>query len=61
MAVDRGNAAVSKLYDPIQPAVLRLIETTIKKAPKMAGIPGRNVRRSGSRYTSYSLALQMGA
>ena len=38
MAVDRGNAAVSKLYDPIQPAVLRLIETTIKNAKK-AGIP----------------------
>ena len=38
MAVDRGNAAVSKLYDPIQPAVLRLIETTIKNAKK-ASIP----------------------
>lgn len=38
MAVDRGNAAVSKLYDPIQPAVLRLIEATIKNAKK-AGIP----------------------
>lgn len=36
MAVDRGNAAVSKLYDPIQPAVLRLIETTIKNAKRQA-------------------------
>lgn len=38
MAVDRGNAAVSKLYDPTQTAVLRLIEMTIKNAKK-AGIP----------------------
>ena len=38
MAVDRGNAAVSELYDPTQPAVLRLIEMTIKNAKK-AGIP----------------------
>lgn len=37
MAVDRGNAAVSELYDPTQPAVLRLIEMTIKNAKK-AGI-----------------------
>ncbi len=38
MAVDRGNAAVSKLYDPTQTAVLRLIEMTIKNTKK-AGIP----------------------
>lgn len=38
MAVDRGNAAVSELYDPTQPAVLRLIEATVKNAKK-AGIP----------------------
>jgi phosphoenolpyruvate-protein phosphotransferase (PTS system enzyme I) len=38
MAVDRGNASVSELYDPTQPAVLRLIEATVKNAKK-AGIP----------------------
>ena len=38
MAVDRGNAHVSQLYDPMQPAVLRAIERTIKQA-KAAGIP----------------------
>ena len=37
MAVDRGNANVSNLYDPTQPAVLRAIEMTIKNAKK-AGI-----------------------
>lgn len=38
MAVDRGNAAVSALYDVMQPSVLRAIEMTIKNA-KAAGIP----------------------
>ena len=37
MAVDRGNSAVSNLYDATQPAVLRAIEMTIKNA-KAAGI-----------------------
>ena len=38
MAVDRGNAKVSHLYDVTQPAVLRAIEMTIKNA-KAADIP----------------------
>lgn len=38
MAVDRGNAKVSKLYNCMQPSVLRAIEMTIKNAKK-AGIP----------------------
>ncbi|MBR0413912.1 MAG: phosphoenolpyruvate--protein phosphotransferase [Clostridia bacterium] len=37
MAVDRGNAKLSRLYDTFQPAVLRAIEMTIKNA-KAAGI-----------------------
>lgn len=37
MAVDRGNAKVSNLYDTFQPAVMRAIEQTIKNA-KAAGI-----------------------
>lgn len=37
MAVDRGNANVSYLYDVFQPAVLRAIKMTIKNA-KAAGI-----------------------
>lgn len=37
MAVDRGNAKVSKLYDTFRPSVLRAIEITIKNAKK-AGI-----------------------
>ena len=37
MAVDRGNAAVSGLYDTLNPAVLRAVEMTIKNA-KSAGI-----------------------
>jgi len=38
MAVDRGNAKVSKLYDAFQPSVLRAIEMTIRNA-NAAGIP----------------------
>ncbi len=38
MAVDRGNSAVSRLYDPMQPAVLKAIEMTVKNA-KNVGIP----------------------
>ena len=38
MAVDRGNSAVSNLYDIMQPAVQRAIEMTIRNA-KAAGIP----------------------
>ena len=38
MAVDRGNAKVSHLYDAFKPSVLRAIEMTIKNA-KAAGIP----------------------
>ena len=43
MAVDRGNAKVSHLYDTFQPAVLRAIEMTIKNAKKegiMVGMCG---------------------
>lgn len=38
MAVDRGNAKVSSLYNPFQPSVMRAIEITVKNAKK-AGIP----------------------
>lgn len=38
MAIDRVNEEVNYLYDPLHPAVLRLIEMTIK-AGKKAGIP----------------------
>ncbi len=38
MAIDRVNDEVSYLYDPLHPAVLRLIQTTIKAGEK-ANIP----------------------
>ncbi len=38
MAIDRVNDEVNYLYDPLHPAVLRLIQTTIK-AGKKANIP----------------------
>ena len=38
LAVDRGNPSVSELYEPLHPAVLRLIEISAAAAQK-AGIP----------------------
>jgi len=38
LAVDRGNAAVSYLYDPVHPAVLRMIQSVVA-AGKSRGIP----------------------
>ena len=38
MAADRGNDAVSRLYQPTNPAVLKLIKTTVGAA-KARGIP----------------------
>ncbi|MDK2122566.1 phosphoenolpyruvate--protein phosphotransferase [Parachitinimonas caeni] len=38
LAVDRGDDAVSHLYDPLHPAVLHLIAHTIRSADK-AGVP----------------------
>ena len=45
MAVDRGNQAVARLYDPMQPAVLSAIEMTIKDAKRRYS--GGYVRRGG--------------
>lgn len=48
MAVDRGNQAVARLYDPMQPAVLSAIEMTIKaaKAPVFRWVCAARGRRT---------------
>lgn len=50
MAVDRGNSAVSHLYDTNQPSVLKAIEMTIKNAKKsgiMVGMCGEAAADEG--------------
>jgi phosphotransferase system enzyme I (PtsI) len=38
LAVDRGNARIAQLYDPLDPAVLRAIDVTLRNA-RPRGIP----------------------
>ena len=58
LAVDRGDENVASLYDPLHPAVLRLIRMTIEAAEK-AGIPvGLCGEMAGdARYTPLLLGL----
>ncbi len=55
MAVDRGNASVSRLYDANQTAVLRAIEMTVKNA-KSAGI---TVGMCGEAASDFNLIPQL--
>ncbi len=48
LAVDRADEAVSHLYDPLHPAVLKLIAMAIATADKV-GVPDRRLRRNGRR------------
>ena len=60
IAIDRIDDEVSYLYDPLHPAVLRLIATTIA-AGRKAGNPGRDVRRDGGRRALHEAAPGYGA
>ena len=46
LAVDRGNERVAHLYDPLHPAVLSLIDRSVRAA-RARGHPGLAVRRDG--------------
>ena len=55
LAVDRGNAKISYLYDPLHPSILRLLRDTVAAAHKnkiWVGIcgemPGRHLRRASA-------------
>ncbi len=48
LAIDRGDGQVGVLYDPLHPAVLRLVAHTIN-AGERAGTPVARVRRDGRR------------
>ncbi|EDN71604.1 phosphoenolpyruvate-protein phosphotransferase [Beggiatoa sp. SS] len=58
LAIDRGNEAVNYLYDPVHPAVLRLIKMSIDAATK-AGKPISmcGEMASDSRYVRLLLGL----
>ena len=46
LAVDRGNERVAHLYDPLHPAVLALIDRSVRGA-RARRHPGLGVRRDG--------------
>jgi len=58
VAIDRGNDQVAALYNPLNPAVLRLIEFTVEAA-KRAGIPISICGEMGAdpKYTGLLLGL----
>lgn len=58
VAIDRGNDLVAPLYDPLNPAVLRLLEFTAEAA-RRAGIPVSICGEMGAdtRYTGLLLGL----
>jgi phosphotransferase system enzyme I (PtsI) len=65
LAVDRGNEAVVHLYDPLHPAVLRLISSTIQTAQRaelpvsvcgeMAGHPAYTLLLLGMGLRTFSM------
>ncbi len=58
MAIDRSNEQVAHLYDPLSPAVLRLVQFSVKSALR-AGIPVSVCGEiaGGPRYTALLLGL----
>ena len=60
MAVDRGNERVAHLYQPFNPAVIRLIDTVIKAARKNNKWVGVCGEMAGSPYSAL-LLVGMGA
>jgi phosphotransferase system enzyme I (PtsI) len=65
LAIDRADEAVAHLYDPLHPAVLRLVETTIREGQaagkpvtvcgEMAGDPGMTRLLLGMGLRSFSM------
>ena len=60
LAIDRADEAVSHLYDPWHPAVLRLVAETIEQAQRRRQ-GGKRVRRDGWRSGVHRAAARHGA
>ena len=59
LAIDRADEAVAHLYDPLHPAVLRLVADTIAEC-RRAGQGRQRVRRDGRRHQLTRLLLGLG-
>ena len=57
LAADRGNEHVASLNDPLHPAVLRLIATTVEGAEAQRSL-GRRLRRARRRRTRHAAAAR---
>ena len=59
LAIDRADESVAHLYDPLHPAVLRLVADTIRRMQR-PGQGRQRVRRNGRRHRLTRLLLGLG-
>ncbi len=52
LAIDRGNKSVADMYEPLHPAVLRMVRDVVRVS-RQGRHPGGHVRRDGRRPALY--------
>ena len=60
LAIDRVNEYVNHLYEPLHPAILRLVKQMVKSGPR-CGNPGGHVWRDGRGTTLFAHSGRAGA